>query len=312
MTTKRPQIWFTRSLKRMGKGNLTVFTEFHRDRPATPVRTLFTYNSLESVLGIRQSLLNNRYNKCNMAAVSELIPNEYTRPLRGFPMELLETVIEMAKTGSGEFEGEARTRSAMRYRSLGDDTVQVDGRVYLTVASMQAFYGRSQATVYKCMRSSGLSEHFVNLPSRRATGRPPKGLPESFREAARLAIEENFTEYELRSRGLLPDHPMPNHIPYDVLKAEAFMHGYALVPLDRDTAPAVNTVNPTDAAPTPEDTAMGTLAQEMKEMMARSREHMAQQAAPKSEPDSVIIDNYVMSHEEMPQWLKDMQANSRT
>lgn len=259
MATRRLPRHYVRSFRPMGEGNLTVYAEYLRERPTNINRRLFTYNSLSEVLGIRQSILNNRYVKCNMAAVMEMIPNDYTRPVRGFDITLLETIISMASTGEGSFDSDETPKSGPRYiNSNGDDTVTVGDQHYITVQSLMDFYGRSRATVYKRLHEAGLSDYMMALPMQdRSIGRPQRGLPLAYREAAQLAIEEQFTAFELRARGLIPDDSEGDLLPLAQVISQAQRHGYRMEPMDptdnfaQPFTPSepVNTVNPDTSEP---------------------------------------------------------------
>lgn len=179
----------TTTLRPYLKGKLEIHTLV--DAKTGETTELFTLASLADVLGISRTTLEGRYNRTNAKIHKVDIPNGPGRPIRGFRMDLLETIIHAFTSSGASFAGHAVNTPPPEPGTA--QFTEYKGERYYTPAALADYYGVSVSTIRNRLRDSGMMGRLVNLVEHPRAGRPPVALHEKDLADAHLAIHHKIT-----------------------------------------------------------------------------------------------------------------------
>lgn len=198
----------TMRYEKVGQGHLKIYT---RVEMGVVVAEAFTFESLAEVLGMAKTTLEGRYQRGKLYRWVVPIVTGHSRPLRGFPLRMLEQVVAVINTKGAmvKVEGEDEGVSARRMRAEHMQQLLVpirwNGHGYYTIQALADHFGLSVTTIRAKLNTSGLMRKAVNLGAPSGGGRPRKGFPVSLEPMLRDAIESGasfVTELEAAvSRG---------------------------------------------------------------------------------------------------------------
>lgn len=151
----------------------------------------FTLASLADVLSISRTTLEGRYNRTNARVHKVDIPNGPGRPIRGFPIDLLETITH-AFTSTGATFANNIPDTPPPEPGMAQHT-EYNGERYYTPQALADYYGVSVSTVRNRLRVSGMMNRLVPLVEHPRAGRPPVALHERDLSDAHLAIHHQLT-----------------------------------------------------------------------------------------------------------------------
>jgi hypothetical protein len=175
----------------LGKAHLKVYTRIVR---GVPVMEAFTLLSLAECIGMSPGTMEGRYARSRLYRWKMDIPTGDSRPVRGFPLAMLEQVTMVLTTRGAMVHATANEDGIVAARPSGDAraplTYERYGREqYITVAGLAEHYGRSITTIRSKLARAGLLRSAANLHSPLQGGRPKRGWPVAMREQLVDAIE---------------------------------------------------------------------------------------------------------------------------
>lgn len=176
--------------QQMGDAHLEIYTKTFN---GNVVLEAFTLASLAEVLGMPMSTMEGRYARAKLHRLKVDIPMSSGRPARGFPLAMLEQVIQYVMTPGAQVVSTPNSDTMeMKLHRITGDLIPVyhDGKPYFTLAAMAEHFGVSATTIRNKLQKAGLMRRLVNLGSGMYGGRPVRAMPESGMADVRMAIEE--------------------------------------------------------------------------------------------------------------------------
>ncbi len=194
---------------------------------------VFTLASLSSVLGVPTATIEGRYNRTNAKVHKIDIADGPGRPIRGFPLELLETIVAAFTKRGATF-----TRKEMHVLpEPAPGTAQFvmyKGDRYYTPESLANYYGVSISTVRSRIKASGLQPRLVPISQPKQGGRPRVAFHECALPDVHLAIQHQITFETIEAADLA--RKVADSFPTDIPAPRPYEPAEPTTP--------VNTVNP--------------------------------------------------------------------
>lgn len=251
--------------QQMGSSYLEIYTKTLNGQIMLEA---FTLASLAEVLGWPMSTMEGRYARAKLHKFKIDIPMRSGRPARGFPLAMLDLVIQYVTTPGLRVES-----------SPNSDTFQIpkpvvagelvptyyDGKRYFTLPAMADHYGVSSTTIRNKLAKAGLLRRMVTLGSNPQGGRPRRGMPESAMGDVSLALDQGVqfkTELDRIMASAVHGRPKgadyaAQHMPPHTPPVRGSMQAYdneKLAPVVPISQPRLNAVN---TRPTPRITTGG-------------------------------------------------------
>lgn len=165
----------------MGKGHLKIYARTVND---VPVMEAFTLASLADCLGLPAGTIEGRYHRGRLFNWKLDIPTGESRPVRGFPLQMLEQVITILTTRGARVEGAGTNEE--RVARAGPSSARFPlkyethaGKRYITIPALADHYGVSVTTIRNKLTKAGMLGQAVNLSAPAQGGRPRRGFRES-------------------------------------------------------------------------------------------------------------------------------------
>ena len=174
----------------MGSGQLVIYSTYIDNRV---VAEAFTLESLAHVLDLPMTTLDGRYKRGRLSNWKVDIVGRSGRPMRGFPLAMLERVITIIVTPGAYVESTAEgTRPSRDRADLQNDLrpTMYMGRRFFTVPALAEAFGFSETTIRNKLTRSGLLKKMQDLGSSRNGGRPQRGFDEKYLAQVKMAIVE--------------------------------------------------------------------------------------------------------------------------
>lgn len=160
-----------------------------RDDDGNIVFEAFTFASLSSVMGIPLTTLEGRYARSNARHHKVDLYSGAGRPMRGFPLDMLETVVEVFADPQAKFSAPG-VASRARPDRVPLTPVVADGVQYFTVQALADHYGLSTTTIRNKLTQAGLIQRMVPIDTTTKGGRPRKGFRQADLGEVQLVIGE--------------------------------------------------------------------------------------------------------------------------
>lgn len=185
----------------MGRGYLKIYSRMVNDQVLTEA---FTLQSLAECMGLPAGTVEGRYHRGRLFNWKIDIPTGESRPVRGFPLPLLEQVMTILTTRGARVESTGNTDKVVGRQPKGDAKFPLvyekhAGQQYITIPALADHYGRSTTAIRNRLVKSGLLAKAVNLNSPAQGGRPRRGWPVSLQAQLIDAIENGahfFNEFQ--------------------------------------------------------------------------------------------------------------------
>ncbi len=174
----------------MGSGRLVIYSTYIDNRI---VSEAFTLESLAHVLDLPLTTLDGRYKRGRLSNWKVDIVGRSGRPSRGFPLAMLEKVINIVVTPGAYVQstesGDRASRDPIQLKGELRPTMYMGKRFY-TVPALAESFGYSETTIRNKLNRSGLLKKMQDLGSSRNGGRPQRGFDEKYLPQVKLAIVE--------------------------------------------------------------------------------------------------------------------------
>lgn len=156
---------YTTELRRHMHGNLEVLVD------QSDGTELFTFASLADVLDLPPSTLEGRYARTGLKELKQDIRNNAGRPVRCFPLHMLDEVITILTTPGAQVT--VNRPRVMQHGQLQSTIVGVHR--YYTPQQLADNYGVTVTTIRNRLKAGNLLRLMVPIPGQTRAGRPAKG-----------------------------------------------------------------------------------------------------------------------------------------
>ena len=154
------------------KGTLEV--HISRDADGNVTQEAFTFASLASVLDVSPTTLEGRYARSNAKNVKINLRSGAGRPQRGFPLALLDDVIDAMTAPRARFDDSKPNNQTTNTPAHPRTLVPLlhNGEPHYTVQALADYYGVTTQTVRNRIKAAGLEARLVPTSSSAQGGRP--------------------------------------------------------------------------------------------------------------------------------------------
>lgn len=204
------------------KGNLEVHVT--RDEEGNVVNEAFAFASLANVLALPLPTLEGRYNRSNAKTQKINLRTGAGRPARGFPLAMLQQVIDAMLTPGARFAASTAPAAA---RAQPLVATPHNGVMHYTVQSLADHYGVTAQTVRNRVRAAGLDKLMVPLVSpTQQGGRPRLAFKAEDMVSVRIVMEDRFSD---------TDGQAPHAMPATSTDDNPILHGLRVAGMTSDT-----------------------------------------------------------------------------